>query len=299
MTSSFLTVATHSGTFHADDVFACALLRLAHNDQVVLQRSRDMAVIEAADVVFDVGGIYDPSCRRYDHHMRDKPLRENGEPYSSAGLVWRDFGGQVLSALLPAVTESMRNAIQRKIHDGLIRDVDLMDNGAMTPQVGHFSAVIELFNNTFVETERDENAAFDQAAEMASHVIRRAIAKASAAVMAEDQVAAAAAAASDPRIIVLETRLPWDDAVFELDLSTALYVVRPAGRDWTCSAIPPERGSFAQRKSLPEAWGGLRDQDLARLTGVQDATFCHPARFVCGAVSREGALRLAELAADA
>ncbi|HLO78790.1 MAG TPA: MYG1 family protein [Magnetospirillum sp.] len=32
---------------------------------------------------------------------------------------------------------------------------------------------------------------------------------------------------------------------------------------------------------------------------MADATFCHPARFVCGAVSRDGAIRLARMAADA
>jgi uncharacterized UPF0160 family protein len=51
------TVATHSGGFHADDVFAVATFQLLlgkENIQVI--RTRDEAVIAAADYVVDVGG---------------------------------------------------------------------------------------------------------------------------------------------------------------------------------------------------------------------------------------------------
>jgi len=52
---------THDGPFHADDVFADAVLRAALSE-VQLTRSRDTAVIASADLVFDVGGIYDPAA---------------------------------------------------------------------------------------------------------------------------------------------------------------------------------------------------------------------------------------------
>ncbi|BAE49232.1 MYG1 family protein [Paramagnetospirillum magneticum] len=292
-----LKVATHNGTFHADDVFAFAILRASCGGRIELARSRDQQDWDAAAVVFDVGGLYDPGTRRYDHHMRDKPLRPNGEPYSSAGLVWRDFGAAAIGTLLPGLAADAVARVVAKVDTGLVRDVDLMDNGAMTPTPGHFSTVIEAFNATFVEDGRDENAAFLQAADIAALVLERACARASASVQAETTVAQAAAGAGDARIIVLDTRVPWEDAIHDLGLDRALYVVRPAGAAWTCSAVPPERGSFAQRHPLPESWGGLRDEAFAALTGIADATFCHPARFVCGARSREGAVALARLAA--
>ncbi|MGE5548408.1 MAG: MYG1 family protein [Solirubrobacterales bacterium] len=291
-------VATHNGTFHADDAFAFAILRTAAGGAVELVRTRDQSVIATADVVFDVGGIYDRAARRYDHHMRDKPLRPNGEPFSSAGLVWRDYGEAAVRRLLPEAAEAAVARVVAAVDAGLIRDVDLMDNGAMTPNPGHFSTLLEAFNSTFAETARDEHAAFLQAADLAALVLARACAHAHAAGLAETTVAAAAQAADDPRIIVLDVRVPWEDAVFDLDLSKALYVVRPAGEAWTVSAVPPVRGSFDQRKPLPDAWGGLRDEAFAALTGIADATFCHPARFVCGAKSRTGAVALARLAAE-
>ncbi len=293
-----LKVATHNGTFHADDVFAFAILRAAADGRIELARSRDQQDWDAAAVVFDVGGVYDREARRYDHHMRDKPLRPNGEPYSSAGLVWRDFGEAAIGRMLAEVPAEAIVRVLERVDAGLVRDVDLMDNGAMTPTPGHFSTVIEAFNATFVEDGRDEAAAFLQAADIAALVLERACARAWASVQAEATVAQAAQGAGDPRIIVLDSRVPWEDAVHDLGLDKAFYVVRPAGAAWTCSAVPPERGSFAQRHPLPEAWGGLRDEALAELTGIPDATFCHPALFVCGARSREGAVALARIAAS-
>lgn len=291
-----LTVATHSGTFHADDVFAYAILKMATAGRLTLIRSRDGAVLAGADVVFDVGGVFDPAARRYDHHMRDKPLRTDGAPYSSAGLIWRDFGADVVRALLPGAGEEAITAVWRSVDAGLVRDVDLMDNGATAPMPGHFSTLLEAWNPTFAEEARDETESFFDAARLAEAVIARACARAHADVLAVETVAAAARQAEHPAILVLERRVPWEEAVFSLGLSDVLYVVRPAGADWTCSAVPPEKGSFAQRRPLPDAWAGLRDEALVAVSTVADATFCHPARFVCGARSRDGALALACLA---
>lgn len=293
-----LKVATHSGTFHADDVFAFAILRTATGGRLQLVRTRDADRLAAADVVFDVGGSFDRAARRYDHHMRDKPLRAESEPYSSAGLIWRDFGEAAIAKLLPSERPEVSARIAAMVDSGLIRDIDLMDNGAMTPTPGHFSTVLEAFNVGFAEDGRNEDAAFLEAVDIAAAVLARFCAHAHAAVVAEATVAAAAAAAEDPRIIVLDTRVPWEDAVFDLGLSDALFVVRPAGKQWTCSAVPPSRGSFDQRRPLPDAWAGLRDEAFAAATGVLDATFCHPARFVCGASSRDGIVALARLAVN-
>ncbi|MDR3436379.1 MYG1 family protein [Telmatospirillum sp.] len=289
-------MATHSGTFHADDVFAYAILKMATAGQLELIRTRDGGRLAEADVVFDVGGVFDPAARRYDHHMRDKPLRADGAPYSSAGLVWRDFGLDALRAYLPEASSETLDKIWRSLDGGLIRDVDLMDNGATTPMAGHFSTLVEAWNPTFAEETRDENDAFRDASIVVLAVFARVIARAQAAVLAVDAVALAARTAVYPGILVLEQRLPWEDAVFDLNLTEIFYVVRPAGTDWTCSAVPPEKGSFAQRRPLPDAWAGLRDEALAKVSSVPDATFCHPARFVCGARSRDGAVALARLA---
>jgi uncharacterized UPF0160 family protein len=60
--------------------------------------------------------------------------------------------------------------------------------------------------------------------------------------------------------------------------------------------MPPEPGSFAQRRPLPEAWAGLQERELAQQSGVEDAVFVHLRRFVGAARSRAGAVDMARKA---
>jgi uncharacterized UPF0160 family protein len=47
---------------------------------------------------------------------------------------------------------------------------------------------------------------------------------------------------------------------------------------------------------LPERWAGLRDAELAAVSGVADSVFCHLKVFIGGARSFEGAVQMAGLA---
>ena len=83
---------THSGKFHADDVFSSALL-LYLNPQITITRGNQ--VPEGYDgIVFDIGR------GRYDHHQRDSRVRENGVPYAAFGLLWEELGGEILGGTL-------------------------------------------------------------------------------------------------------------------------------------------------------------------------------------------------------
>jgi uncharacterized UPF0160 family protein len=77
-----------------------------------------------------------------------------------------------------------------------------------------------------------------------------------------------------------------------------LYIVRRHEDDgkWQVICAVDDIRSFKNRKDLPAAWAGKHDGELAAITGVPDATFCHNARFIAVAASKEGALKLAELA---
>lgn len=79
-----------------------------------------------------------------------------------------------------------------------------------------------------------------------------------------------------------------------------MYVIFPSNRGgYNVQAVPPELGSNAQRKPLPEAWAGAPAAELQRITGVATATFCHPGRFMCGADTFEDAIKMAKLAVEA
>ncbi len=289
-------VITHSGTFHADDVFAFVVLRSAL-DAFDFVRTREADVIGGADLVFDVGGIYDPEKGRYDHHMRDLPRRPDGTPYSSVGLIWRDYGRAALRHLVPGIDDDALDPVWRDIDAGFILAIDQADNGVASISPGHLSLLIEAFNPTW-DSPQSYDEAFQEAAGFAESILLRACRQAHAEARAMALVLAAARAAQDARVIVLDNKLPWEKAVFAGGLDDLLFVIYPNEDKsaWYCRTVPPEPGTFGQRLSLPEAWRGLQDEAFSKAVGIEDGIFCHPGGFICGARSRASAMRLAKQA---
>ena len=289
-------VVTHSGTFHADDVFAFAVLRAAFGD-FEFTRTRDAASITAADLVFDVGGIYDPQQRRYDHHMRDLPRRADGTPYSSVGLIWRDYGRAALPRLVAGIEAEAFDAVWGDIDAGIVVSIDQADNGVAAVSPGHLSLLIEAFNPAWGSAQSYDEA-FQEAAGFAEGILIRACRQAYAEAQAMALVLAAAGRAPDPRIVVLDRKLPWEKAVYEGRLDELLFIIYPGENRtaWYCRTVPPEPGSFGQRLALPESWRGLQDEAFSKAAGIPDGVFCHPSGFIGGARSLESTVRLAEMA---
>ncbi|WP_230533331.1 MYG1 family protein [Microvirga roseola] len=289
-------VITHSGTFHADDVFAFVVLRAAFSDFEFV-RTRDTAAIAAADLVFDVGGIYEPGKGRYDHHMRDLPRRADGTPYSSVGLIWRDFGRKALPGLIPGIEDGALDPVWQDIDSGFILSIDQADNGVAPVSPGHLALLIEAFNPTW-NSRQSYDEAFLEAADLARGILVRACQQSHAESQAMALVLDAVRSASDPRILVLDRKLPWEKAVYECGLNELLFVIYPNEdrTSWYCRTVPPEPGSFDQRLSLPESWRGLQDEVFSNAAGIEDGVFCHPSGFIGGARSQASAISLAEQA---
>ncbi len=293
-----LRALTHSGTFHADEVTGFAVLRLAEPGlgPPRFARSRDAAVIAGAEIVFDVGGIYDPARGRYDHHMSDGPRRADGTPYSSAGLIWRDFGRRALATVVGEEARPWIEELWSLMDRTVFLPVDRVDNGIGQVDPLALASLVDEMNPRWDETGADEDAAFLAAADLAEGVLRRRALHLLSELKARDAVLEAAARSPDPRLIELPGNMPWERAVFEAGLP-ALLVVYPdkAGR-WRLDCVRPEPGAFAQRLPLPAPWAGLRDAELEEATGVDGALFVHHARFTAGARTRAAVLELARLA---
>jgi len=63
----------------------------------------------------------------------------------------------------------------------------------------------------------------------------------------------------------------------------AIYILYPdeSGK-WRIQAVPASPESFESRKPLPELWRGLRDEELAKVTGVPGTVFVHASGFIGG-----------------
>jgi hypothetical protein len=128
-----ITIATHSGippvlsppgSFHADEALAVYMLKQLFTSTVTLVRTRDPEAIDKADIVVDVGSVYDPARHRYDHHQRE--FTETFSPrhtvtrLSSAGLVYKHFGQQVVAKFLPGLSVEKREIVYQKVCDVLV-----------------------------------------------------------------------------------------------------------------------------------------------------------------------------------
>lgn len=279
---------THGGVFHADEVIATAILSAIEP----INLNRTFRVPEDTKAfVYDIGG------GAYDHHQRGgNGTRENGVPYSSAGLIWRDFGKQIVSC----------EQAWAFVDQELIAGIDAVDNGVL-PGVDYpvkpasISNLISGFNPDWDSKHKPDDA-FLEAVSFAQGVLARAIAsaesKARAKVLVDEAVKA-----SEGRIIVLPQFAPWQEYVLTSEdpkATDALFIIFPSNRGgYNVQAIPDAIGSFGNRKPLPEAWRGVPANDLQAVSGVSDANFCHKGGFIGGADSLDGALAMARKAIEA
>lgn len=288
MTNQAPVIATHNGNFHADDVFAVAALKHLFPSATII-RTRDLEVLAKADIVLDVGGIYDAEQGRFDHHQKGGAgARENGIPFSSFGLVWQKYGLEICTN-----DQEVANSLDKN----LVSTIDAIDCGHVEGvQTGiSLSQTISMFNPTWQE-EGDFDSCFDEAVAFASRLLTRFIAAASGGVNAKAIVANAIDKAVDPRVIVLDKYTPWKTTVLRLS-KDALFMVYPSQTgQWRIQTVPVELGSFEDRKKLPTPWAGLSDKELQDVTGLDDAMFCHNGLFIAGCASFENTMKMAEMA---
>jgi uncharacterized UPF0160 family protein len=300
MTPDFL--VTHSGGFHADELLSSVILtRLFPQAQIVRSRAPEWITPGADRIIYDVGGAYDAASAIFDHHQRGAPLREDGQPYSSFGLVWKHFGRDYLVAAgLPAAHVE---TVHAGFDTGFVLPIDLMDNGALSPSVAGplagltLPVLLETLKPVFDETDpAAEDRGFHAALAIARAFVEARIARSDAKLRAEGLVAGAIAAAGHGRVLELPMGMPFRPAVVKAGADHLLFVVHPRGSDWCLTTIRRDDDGFAVRADLPAAWAGLTDTALEAASGVPGASFCHNGRFIAAAKTRAAALALAELA---
>lgn len=297
-------IMTHSGVFHADDVFAAATLRLCSPD-AQLERTRDPDALErgraASDtVVFDVGDHFEPERQNFDHHQRDfERTRSNGIPFAAFGLVWEHFGLSAVAHVLdvPEYDEAYTREVCDEVERRLVHAVDAADCGELAvvshlkgqPEVPlslcHISRVVAMYNPE--RSERRPEAyddAFERATQMAGVLLVAQIKRSHAFLQAGHVVHGAD---DGGPVLLLDTYVPWHEHI----LAHHCFVLSPSldGSGWMVETVQDD---FVPRAPLPESWAGLRDQALAEVSGVPDAIFCHRARFIAAAKSKKGALKL-------
>lgn len=280
-------VVTHSGIFHAHEVCACVL---AEPDIIVRTRNTEMlqAAEKAAEkgapvFIIDIGGK--TNFHVLDHHH-----------YQG----FRNLDGMFFG--LPTDEAQLR----------LLKSVAKLDCGE--DDIDIISSKISEFNPQWNEDCSDKaySDAFKKAMEFASVALLNAEVFINSAIrkttIENGKVEANNfvkkfynESALPEEFLVMEKFVPWQDTVCgDHEFNRVRFVIFPDLKDgWRVQVVPKSPTSFEAKVPLPAEWAGKRGKDLADLTKISGAIFCHPGRFIAGFETRNEAILAARKAWEA
>jgi uncharacterized UPF0160 family protein len=287
-------IGTHSGTFQADEAMGCWMLRQLpeyRNSKVV--RSRYMDILNDLDIVIDVGGVYDHSRKRYDHHQRGYDERfdpkdgtERCTKLSASGLIYRHYGKDVIKTFYPEISDSDLDLAYVKVYDSLLEALDAIDTGVemfpdgveplYTDTTGLSRRVSRLNPRWNEVNDKGQQPDPDERFEIACKTCGDDFLSVMISVVESDIPARAFVERAllnryetdaSGEIIVLESGgLPWRGHLYKLEkehkvesLVKFVLYTDTAGM-WRVQAVTVEGKGFENRLSLPEAWRGVRDE---------------------------------------
>lgn len=259
------TAFTHSGKFHADDVFSSALL-LYLNPEITITRGN--RVPENFDgIVFDIGR------GKYDHHQKDSRIRENGVPYAAFGLLWEELGAEILG-----------EELAQKFDEAFVQPLDNNDN---TGEKNELATLIGNFNPTW-DAEGNNDEAFFQAVSVAGMILENKFERYRGNERADKRVEEIynkhqqafrdrEKHRDDARILILPEFVPCQKFLSETQIA---FVIFPSNRGGYCIQPQKKEYSMNYKCNFPTEWLGLENEELQAATGLKTAGFCHKGGFL-------------------
>ena len=312
-------IGTHNGSFHADEVMACAILKLhPHFRNARIERlPRNRQEFDEYDIVVDTGGRFCHKDGRYDHHQQDFDLTaeklskgeiKSNTKLSSAGLVFMFYGKDVIMETLQleeGLDKVRVDWIWKKVYWNLLKEIDHIDNhgsvkgelvktgisariGQLNPAWDHprpdydqpFNTALELARQEFLTTLRRMNSMFKAKLALRERVLER----------RRDH--------ESGQVLIFDKFTDWSFNILEIEEETGideqiLFVINPCyhGDDQKNFHV----SSVARRILFPREWRAERGEVLQRVTGVRTVKFVHYSRHLAVTQTREDAVLLVNI----
>ncbi len=260
---------THSGKFHADDVFSTAVLRLV-NPEFTVERVFKFPEDTENCIVYDIGG------GSFDHHGVDIKFHENGCRYASFGLIWDEYGPELSGS---------QNAFKR-IEEKFVSVIDEADNGGEPDML---SKVISSFNPSW-DSDENRDEAFEEAVDIAMKILIKTIEREKA-IEKADSIVYGALEKMENKIVILDKFVPFSKLLTGTD---AVYAIYPSLRGGYCvQGVPVEDESRDVKVPFPKQWRGLEECDIESVSGIKGMKFCHNSGFMASSDTLESAVEIA------
>ena len=314
-------IITHDGQFHADEVLACGILTTVYPNATIY-RSRDPNMISTGDIVVDVGEVYDPKNKRFDHHQAGCDETYSSDqiiPMSSVGMVYKEFAYDFLYALHGTELNTYGLDI-KSIADGLYRtfilEIDAIDNGIKQADKNALSYfTYSNLSTTISKMNTDDIYNIDVQNEAFYNAVHYAILTFS--IHVKNFVDKAIGVITDTQTITesMNERLEYGDTgeilVIKRDCPNWLYCIRQYenknpytnsqhdvkfliypndATSWRIRAMPGKE-QFQNRKNLKSKDDILKKDP----TLLHSITFIHEKRFIGGAKTIEAAVKMGKI----
>ena len=269
---------THSGTMHADEVFATAFLDLYRKDTRVFRTSKvDNLKVPNDTIVYDIGR------GKFDHHQPDAAKRDNDITYCAFGLLWKEFGKDFLKNYEIDLVDEVWLGIDKD----LVEAIDADDNGVFPKieapyKVKTVPNIIKLFNPSF-DSGEIESEQFLRACDVAKKILEEEILYINGKMIAEKQILSLLEENDEnKKYLILDKFLPYEETILNSDKAkNILYVAYPSNRGgYAIKVVPKSIDDHTARQSFPSEWSGLENTELEEVSGIKGLTFCHTACFI-------------------
>lgn len=269
---------THSGTMHADEVFATAFLEdYLGNRKVYRTNNIDYTKVQENTLIYDVGR------GKFDHHQIDALKRDDGITYCSFGLFWKEFGKDYLKKK----SFSNIDILWEYIDKDFIEGIDADDNGFFPKidaiyKVKTLSNIIKIFNPSY-DSYETESEQFIKAVDVAKKIFIEEVLYANGKVMANaiinkilDNLD------SNSKYLILDKFLPYEETILNRsDMNNLLFVAFPSNRGgYVIKTIPKNLEDKTARVAFPSEWAGLEGKELEEKSKIPGLIFCHTGRFI-------------------
>lgn len=309
-----LTLATHGSNFHADDLCATAVLKtffkyIHPHIRLKIIRTLDQKKLDAADVVYDIGKIYNPKKLRFDHHQKGGAGEHaNGIRYAAIGLIWKEFGVQICMEHAKRITgkkttKKIAEAQALIIEKKFIAHIDGMDNGQMTYNATFKDAEPLTLDNYFEMCKisiSSQGKSIPETNKLYDKKFFTLVATVES--WLTDMLTYAIYKEQDNRLAYTVYEKSKDKKIIVCDrfyyfnfgkLKEPLVTVYPDPRGyWAAKVVRINEDSYDARFYFPNTWAGLSDEDLEKVTGVTGSVFCHNARFLIVGKTKEIVLEM-------
>lgn len=288
-----LTLGTHSGMFHLDDVLSTIMLRRIYPNSKLI-RTRDKAILDSCDIVYDVGSVYNPDLKRFDHHQRGFDTKFSSKydyKMSSAGLVYKNYTNELFVTYGYKKDENYQFIVD-KIYEEYILGIDANDNGYERNgnyEIRSLATAVKGFNKSV-----DENDTFEKAVDYIKIDFDNYMNWVFTDWLFDFKYAKQCVDNCQSVILVADKHVSSGSIAIhaEKQKKDLKFLIRKEPDQFRIYGIPAGNNTFKCKAYLKESWRGLRNNSLVDVSGISTATFVHANGFTGGALNLDDAIEM-------